>query len=147
MTTPKQMIDYMLGLLPDKSTSDKQRLQIFDKFSQLITSTDSPLSIEDAQYAITQFKTPMPTLVLLKMASSETHEKVFGLIVAMAKHHSNEFNTYAIFYIKKLMSHLTDKHIQSVSSCENAIFLIINTSVDHSFVRVVNDLCVEEKWV
>ncbi|ETO08665.1 hypothetical protein RFI_28720 [Reticulomyxa filosa] len=64
MTTPKQMIDYMLGLLPDKSTLDKQRLQIFDKLSHLIASTDPPLSSEDAQYVITQFKTSMPILVL-----------------------------------------------------------------------------------
>ncbi|ETO19687.1 hypothetical protein RFI_17543 [Reticulomyxa filosa] len=69
----------------------------------------------------------------LKDRNVSIHEKVFGVVVAMAKLHPDIFGTYVVIYIKKMMAHLATKDTKSITACDKAITEILKTTTDSSF--------------
>ncbi|ETO06919.1 hypothetical protein RFI_30475 [Reticulomyxa filosa] len=73
----------------------------------------------------------------LKDKNALVHEKIFGVVVAMAKSHPDVFDSHAGFYIKRMMTHLINQDNKSVFACEKAIREILKTTANlKKLVRV-----------
>ncbi|ETO16549.1 hypothetical protein RFI_20789 [Reticulomyxa filosa] len=125
--TPKEIVDILLSCLSTITSALQLRLEAIDKYKYIV-SEDEKVSPEDVKYAIAEFKNPMQTQ--LRDQDVSVHEKVFDVIVAMAKYYPDAFNGSTVFYIKKMMVHLSKKNTKSVIACEKAIVEVIKVMAD-----------------